>query len=91
MVIAFAELSGVGNSLAADSGGVPQFSVSMRATADDGTNSASTTLLVTIPATSTEDAFNDAIISAVESWVNGQHSWTLDRKNFFFQPFRNGS
>lgn len=88
MVIALAQ---IGSSLATDSGGIPQFELSIVTSADDGTNSASTSLIVFVPATSTTAQFNEAIVSAVETWVNGQHSWTLDRKNLYFQPFANGS
>src|SRR6185369_9975352 len=91
MLIAFAELSGAGNSFASDSGGVPQFLVSVRVTADDGTFNPNTTLNVTIPAGTNSRDFNDAIVQAVITWVNGQHSWSIDPKNIYFQPFCNGS
>lgn len=91
MLIAFAELAGAGNSFASDVAGVPTFSVDIRITADDGTFNPNTTVAVSIPAGANSRDFNGAIIQAIETWVNGQHGWTIDPKNIYFQPFCNGS
>jgi len=91
MIIAFAELSGAGNSFASDSGGVPAFSVSLRVTADDGTYNPNTTLTVTVPAGSRTSEFNEALVQAIKTWVDGQHGWDIDPKNIYFQPFANGA
>lgn len=91
MLIAFAELNGAGNSVASDVGGVPTFSISIRVTADDGTYNPNTGLTVSIPGNATTGDFNGAIAQAIETWVNGQHGWSIDPKNIYFQPFCNGS
>jgi hypothetical protein len=91
MVIAFAELSNPGDSLAGNDTGVPKYHVSIKATACDGTYEATTTLAMGLAAGIRTCAFNAAIVAAIETWVNNQHSWTIDPKNIYFQPFANGS
>jgi hypothetical protein len=92
MVIAFATVDGQGSSFASDSGGLPQFHLSMHASASDGTNSETNpALVVNLAAAATTADFNGAIVAAIETWVNGQHSWAIDPKNIYFQPFCNGS
>ena len=89
MVIAFAQIQG----FASDDGGLPKFHLTIAASATDGTDSETNPSLTVsgLSASSTTAEFNAAIINAVTTWVNGQHSWSLDLKNLYFQPFRNGS
>lgn len=87
MVVASADVTCVSTDL----GGLPNFHLTIVVSASDGTNTENSVVLVNVAAASTTADINAAIVSAITTWVNGQHSWALDPKNLYFQPFANGS